>query len=332
MYFHPLLYISNLFNWIFSPVCVFLKRITHPLVKWILRRTTGLCELQRTCYCEPGGAPRILGIENSLKKSKSEKVKTLLQFLDQAATEKRFTTAGSSKILNNTVETICCIKQIRLDVHQPFCKLFGECVSVIWNLKQLLLDLESIRTTGYDSSNKEHEQKLLELWRLLMPARELESRVSNLWKEIGFQGDDPKTDFRGMGILGLENLHFFAQNYPDIALQVLSHSNHPKHGYSFAIVGINLTHLAYNLWKDGTAKTHIYNLCYQQLQLPGPTLLHFHRFYCYLFIEFDKLWMAEKPPTIMEFGRIRSLFENNIRSLLSDPQCLLKLNIPVEHV
>lgn len=102
--------------------------------------------------------------------------------------------------------------------------------------------------------------------------------------------------------------------------------------YSFAIVGINLTHLAYNLWKDGTAKTHIYNICYQQLQLPGPTLLHFHRFYCYLFIEFDKLWMAEKPPTIMEFGRIRSLFENHIRSLLSDPQCLFKLNIPVEHI
>ena len=135
-----------------------------------------------------------------------------------------------------------------------FSKLFGESVSVIWNFKQLLLDLESIRTTGYDSSNTEHEQKLLELWSLLMPARELESRVSNSWKDIGFQGDDPKTDFRGMGILGLENLQyvfffnsknftqrtkpnifaffvsFFAQNYPDVALQVLSHSNHPKHG------------------------------------------------------------------------------------------------------
>jgi hypothetical protein len=89
-----------------------------------------------------------------------------------------------------------------------FSKLFGECVSVIWNLKQLLLDLESIRTTGYDSSNKDHEEKLLELWDLLMPARKLESRVSNSWKDIGFQGDDPKTDFRGMGILGLENLQY----------------------------------------------------------------------------------------------------------------------------
>nr|SVE75925.1 EOG090X0AMT [Daphnia hispanica] len=332
MYFQPLLYISNWLRWLFSPVYIFIKKISHPFIKWMLRRTTGLCELQRTCYCELSGAPRILGVEDSLKKSKSAKVQTLVQFLDLAAKEKRFSTTGSAQIIRNTVETICCIKMIHLDSHQPFYKLFGECVSIIWCLKQLLHDLESIRTTGYDSSNAEHEKKLLELWNLLMPMTELESRVSNSWKDIGFQGDDPKTDFRGMGILGLENLHFFAKNYPDVALQVLSHSNHPKHGYSFAIVGINLTHLAYNLWKDGTAKSHIYNLCCHQLQVPCPTLLHFHRFYCYLFIEFDKLWITEKPLTIMEFGRIRSIFENDIRLLLSNPNCLFKLNLPVEHV
>lgn len=90
--------------------------------------------------------------------------------------------------------------------HYRFNKLFGECVSIIWSLKQLLHDLESFRTTGYDSSKLEHEKTLLELWTLLMPMTELESRVCNSWKDIGFQGDDPKTDFRGMGILGLQNL------------------------------------------------------------------------------------------------------------------------------
>jgi len=39
-----------------------------------------------------------------------------------------------------------------------------------------------------------------------MPGRKLESRVSSNWKDLGFQGEDPKTDFRGMGLLGLENL------------------------------------------------------------------------------------------------------------------------------
>lgn len=102
--------------------------------------------------------------------------------------------------------------------------------------------------------------------------------------------------------------------------------------YSFAIVGINLTHLAYTLWKDHSAKTHVYNLCSQQLSVAGPTLLHFHRFYCYLFVEFDKLWLAEKPASIMEFGRIRNQFEKNIRLLLANRNCIFKLNIPVEHV
>lgn len=34
----------------------------------------------------------------------------------------------------------------------------------------------------------------------------LVNRVTKQWQSIGFQGQDPKTDFRGMGILGLENL------------------------------------------------------------------------------------------------------------------------------
>lgn len=175
-----------------------------------------------------------INTEGSLKNSKSVKVQTLLQFLDRAALEKRFTAAGSAKIVNNTVQTICSIKNIRPDVHQPyvskslkrlvvvlllivtwvkfqyfinrFIKLFGECVNIIWGLNQLLHNLEDLRTTGYDSSNQEHEEILLELWELLMPGRKLESRINNSWKEIGFQGEDPKTDFRGMGILGLHNL------------------------------------------------------------------------------------------------------------------------------
>ena len=33
-----------------------------PLVKWFLRKTTRLCELQRVCYGELTGAPRTLAV------------------------------------------------------------------------------------------------------------------------------------------------------------------------------------------------------------------------------------------------------------------------------
>lgn len=39
-----------------------------------------------------------------------------------------------------------------------------------------------------------------------MPTIKLESRITKQWGDIGFQGEDPKTDFRGMGMLGLINL------------------------------------------------------------------------------------------------------------------------------
>nr|CAG4634965.1 EOG090X0AMT [Alona affinis] len=319
-------YLSDLVTSIVSTLQLYLYNLIRPFAKWVLRRCTGLCELQRICYCEPVGARRIIGIEKSLRRSRSEKVKKLLQFLDRAAEEKRFIDNGAPVIISNTVETICSIKNIRPEVHQPFRKSFGECISVIWGLSQLLDELEMLRKTSFDSENMEHERKLLALWSHLMPGRMLESRITISWQDIGFQGTDPKTDFRGMGLLGLENLLFFAENYSDAARHVLSHSTHPKHGYSFAIVGINLTHLAFTLWKDGAAKSHIYNMG------RPPALRHFHRFYCYLIFEFDKLWMKENPESIMEFNRIRGHFETQIRSLLADPGCSFKLTFPVEDI
>jgi hypothetical protein len=46
-----------------------------------------------------------------------------------------------------------------------------------------------------------------------MPGHELKSRYSEQWKEIGFQGKNPATDFRGMGILGLQNLWFVMSSF-----------------------------------------------------------------------------------------------------------------------
>ena len=52
----------------------------------------------------------------------------------------------------------------------------------------------------------------------------------------------------------------------------------------------------------------------------------------YLFIEFDKFWLECQPRDIMEFNRIRDLFENNVRSQLQDPRTCFKVNIQVDTV
>lgn len=144
---------------------------------------------------------------------------------------------------------------------------------------------------------------------------------------IYFQGDDPKTDFRGMGILGLENLLYFASKYPEVSSHVLFHSFHPLYGYTFAVVGINITALAFYLLKDGSAKTYMFNYKTHSIDIQL-----FHKFYCYLFFEFDKLWMESKPESMMEFSNIYHNFENLIRSQLADPASVFRINLKVDTI
>lgn len=130
-----------------------------------------------------------------------------------------------------------------------------------------------------------------------------------------------------MGLLGLENLLYFVMEYPQAASHVLSHSHHPQYGYTYAIVGINLTSMAYCLLKDGSAKTYMFNT---KRSLPNIKL--FHKFYCYLFYEFDKLWIESKPRDMMEFSLIFKRFESIIRNELADPATVFRINIKIDTV
>lgn len=128
-------------------------------------------------------------------------------------------------------------------------------------------------------------------------------------------------------MLGLENLLAFASEYSDAASHVLSHSHHPIYGYAFAIVGINLTSLAWTLLKEGQAKTYFYNSCRGL-----PDISVFHHFYSYLFYEFDKYWVECKPKDIMEFSNIKDNFEANLRGALQDPNAIFRINLAVDTV
>jgi hypothetical protein len=298
----------------------------RPLVKWFLRQTTRLCELQRVCYGETSGAPRTIAVEESLAASRSVEVKKLLTTM-----EKKVAVTTSLEETKAFLDSMCSqimrIKQIKADLHRQFVQSMTICLRQIWGYKQLRIEVERLRSESFDDANLSHETQLLELWTLLQPDRPLLKRVTKQWQDIGFQGEDPKTDFRGMGILGLQNLIYFAKQFGTAAKHILSHSHHPKFGYSFAIVGINLTHMAYKLLQDSALKSHLYNVTEGR-----PSIENFHHFYSYLFIEFDKFWLECQPKDIMEFNRIRDLFENIVRTKLADHATFFKVNIEVDTV
>ncbi|XP_011498106.1 PREDICTED: ELMO domain-containing protein 2 [Ceratosolen solmsi marchali] len=309
-------YIWSLINW-----------YLRPFIKWVLRQTTHMCELQRICYGKPSGAPRTYAVEYSLRLSRNADIISLISYLDDIANQCAITIRSERGILEEAIRTVLITKKINPAAHPDFSKIFGKCVELIWGYRQLCVECEELRQIQYDSGNPVHEDLLLRLWDLLMPYDPLDARITKQWQGIGFQGDDPKTDFRGMGLLGLENLVYFAQEYPSAATHVLTHSMHPRYGYAFAIVGINLTSMALRLLKDGSAKTHIYNS-----SKTLPSLRAFHQFYCYLFYEFDGFWLESKPNNIMEFSSIQKKFEINIRMALANPSTVFRINLSVDNI
>ncbi|KAJ7326935.1 hypothetical protein JRQ81_016694 [Phrynocephalus forsythii] len=121
-------------------------------------------------------------------------------------------------------------KKINIQKDTGFQPKLQLCLLQISGCRELYLAVEALRKDPYNSDNKEHEEQLMELWNLLMPHEKLKARITKQWCDIGFQGDDPKTDFRGMGMLGLTNLLYFSKHYPREARQILVRSNHPKLG------------------------------------------------------------------------------------------------------
>ncbi|XP_056136862.1 ELMO domain-containing protein 2 [Lampris incognitus] len=277
-------------------------------LKWIIRQATGKCELQRICSGYKPGANRTAKAEYSLQSSKNKVLRDALQ-TDEDNLEQR-------------VDQIVQEKNVKYQKDPMFKKSLHLCLLQIVGYRSLYKSVEDLRKEGFNSEKLEHETMLLKLWDLLLPTVKLESRITKQWGDIGFQGDDPKTDFRGMGMLGLKNLVFFSENYTEEARQVLSHANHPKQGYSYAIVGINLTEMAYSLLKSGSLKPHFYNTVSGK-----PELQHFHQLYCYLAYEFDKFWVAEEPESIMQFNQYREKFHDKVKAMLQESNVSLTLTL-----
>ncbi|KAK3579958.1 hypothetical protein CHS0354_033476 [Potamilus streckersoni] len=289
---------------LFGSVWARLFFLLRPMLKWVLNRVTGKCELLRITYQYSQGAERTHNIEASLKQSKRPELNQL--------------TIEESTNISNAVLQVMRVKNIIPEVHPQFENSFRICLLQICGYRELLTNVEQLRKTKYTSDNPEHEQTLMHLWKLLMPDDELQTRASEQWKHIGFQGNNPETDFRGMGLLGLHQLIHFASKYNSEARKILQKSHHPKLGYSFAIVGINLTDLVYDLLKKGYMRTHFYNkICGKA------TIEEFHEVYCHVFYEFDKFWYSENPKDIMEFGQIREKYRKKLVHSLKQPNTVL---------
>jgi len=204
------------------------------------------------------------------------------------------------------VEDLCqaLVAALSLNTKAPhFAKVRSRLLEVVgqYHGVTLLFDqVEALRAEKYDSSNSSHEAMLMRLWAALKPDVRLSARKTSEWGEIGFQGEDPATDFRGMGMLGLTNLVQFAETWSPHAHAVLADTATHTNWFGLAITGITVTADLYLDLKQRRLNKYFFQ--------HGATLQSFAALYARCFVTFNEFWARANPPNVMSFMYIHNDF------------------------
>ncbi|KAJ0015262.1 hypothetical protein Pint_20814 [Pistacia integerrima] len=181
-------------------------------------------------------------------------------------------------------------------------KLFPSSLSPLQ--EERLRYLQQRLEVPFDGSRVEHQDALKQLWRLAYPGRDLPALKSELWKEMGWQGTDPSTDFRGGGFISLENLIFFAKKYPD-SFQRLLHKQDGARAeweYPFAVAGINISFMLIQMLDLQSGKpSSLAGIRF--LEILKEEEMAFDNLYCVAFQMMDAQWLAKRA-SYMEFNDV----------------------------
>lgn len=205
------------------------------------------------------------------------------------------------------------------------------CLEAIRLTNKVIQVIFVMKTQIFDVDSSDHMQILNEFWSGMKNNRQRSNPkgfISADWIELGFQNADPTTDFRGMGVLGLVQLHYFSQHRPQRAKFILQNLSDPKKYYPFAIIGINITSFVIELIHElRMQKILLENLAhtvaadltkYEILPSDDAVCVNFgvnvvHDFYCLIFEEFYLQWVIMNPDNIMSFNRIFDEVKRSIR-------------------
>ncbi|KAL0289838.1 UNVERIFIED_CONTAM: ELMO domain-containing protein A [Sesamum calycinum] len=193
--------------------------------------------------------------------------------------------------------------------------------------EECLERLQNRLDVAYDSSIPEHQEALWALWHAAFPGEELHGLISEQWKEMGWQGKDPSTDFRGGGFISLENLLYFARNFPKSFQELLwkQEGDRSLWEYPFAVAGVNITFMLIQMLDLEAVKPRT---------LVGATFLKFlaenesafDLLYCITFKLLDHEWLAMRA-SYMDFNAVMKATRRQLETelLQEDITCLEEL-------
>lgn len=200
--------------------------------------------------------------------------------------------------------------------------------------------LERQRKILFVASNRDHEALLERLWTGLLPEQRFPGPISEEWSLLGWQGTDPSTDLRGMGLLALDMLtHFATSEHQGDARRCLNLSIEPY--FPFAATSVVIASFCMDLLLENRLHTIFFDILHQSfadrqaaaagdgrdmLGADGVTpdeaaqaqllINTFRDFFCKVYVKFCDAWTRAAPSSIMDFPRVFADFQKMQRNSL----------------
>ncbi|GLD99608.1 hypothetical protein PINS_up008334 [Pythium insidiosum] len=160
--------------------------------------------------------------------------------------------------------------------------------------------------------------------------RRLFERVSDAWVDIGFQGPNPDSDFRGGGLLALKCLVYVFEAYPHKMMDVVTGQkpiDGAKKWYPVCVAGINLTCMIAGLLKLGNGHFDRHAEIFWAL-FEEPSA--FYQLFFHAFVKMDAAWHRMNA-TFMEFGVVLKATRRMVIYMLDQaPETLPDLRIAAD--
>ncbi|XP_038682849.1 ELMO domain-containing protein C-like isoform X2 [Tripterygium wilfordii] len=155
--------------------------------------------------------------------------------------------------------------------------------------EECLQRLQSRIDVAYDSSIPDHQEALKALWNAAFPEEQLRGLISEQWKEMGWQGKDPSTDFRN-----------FPKSFQDLLRK--QEGDRSVWEYPFAVAGVNITFMLIQMLDLEAVKPRT---------MVGATFLKFlsenesafDLLYCITFKLMDHQWLSMRA-SYMDFNAV----------------------------
>eukprot|EP00658_Telonema_sp_P-2_P066160 TRINITY_DN55244_c0_g1_i1.p1 TRINITY_DN55244_c0_g1~~TRINITY_DN55244_c0_g1_i1.p1 ORF type:complete len:276 (+),score=57.42 TRINITY_DN55244_c0_g1_i1:153-980(+) len=171
-----------------------------------------------------------------------------------------------------------------------------------------LRELRVLKGTPFDHADPSHEEYFEQLWRCTFETDRTIGMGSPEWCMLGFSPNvEPHTDLRGTGMLGVQNLCYFATKYPGRFRRIVERNAalSVEQSLPVACVGINITS---SLNRMVTEEESVYRLVAR-----GGREAQFEELYCSLFSWFDARWERAEMEVIMFNVELEQLLQEVVQ-------------------